>query len=87
MLADLCVRRLVHDLSADMKLRVLRVKVEVFDTDFKREVHTRRGRRASFLGCGDSTDGAGAEEIAGSNEVVRMPLKTKRQLARWKDGV
>lgn len=78
MLADLCVRRLVHDLSANMELRALRVKVEVFDTDFKRQVYARRGRRAGFLSCGDSTDGAGAEEIAGSDEVVCMPLKTKR---------
>ena len=37
-------------------------------------MHARGTRRARLLGCRDAADGAGAEEVAGSDEVVGVPL-------------
>lgn len=57
-----------------MELRALRVEVEVFDADFEGEVDACGDCRAGVLGGCDFADGAGAEEVAWSDEVVCVPL-------------
>lgn len=57
-----------------MELRALRVEVEVLDADFEGEMDPCGDCRAGILGGCDFADGAGAEEVARSDEVVCVPL-------------
>lgn len=66
-LSDLGMRGLVDYLPGDMELRALWVEVETLDSDFEREMNSRRGCRAGLLGGRYPSDGAGAEKIAWSD--------------------
>lgn len=54
---------LVHDLSADVELGTVWVKIQPLDTDLEHEVDSLRDCCAAVLGGGDFADCAGSEEI------------------------
>lgn len=57
-----------------MELRALRVEVEILHANYKVEMNARRARGPGILNCGNSTNCAGAKNIAWSDQVVGVPL-------------
>ena len=74
-LSDFRVCGLVDDLPGYVQLGALRVEVEVLDADFEVEVYACGGRGAGVLYCCYAPDGAGAEDVVWSDEVVCVPLE------------
>lgn len=57
-----------------MELRALRIKVEILHANNEVQMDARRARGPGILNCGNSTDCAGSEDIAWSDQVVCVPL-------------
>lgn len=74
MLTNFRVLCLVYNLSTYMELRALRVEIQILNADLERQMNPIRGRGTGFLGSSNTANGAGAEHIAWSNQVVCVPL-------------
>jgi hypothetical protein len=65
-----------------MKLRALRVKVEILHANYEVQVNARRARGPGILNCGNSTNSAGSKDIIWSDQVVCVPLDFELYI-RW----
>lgn len=73
-LTDFRMLCLVYNLSAYMQLRALRVEIQILNADLECQMNPTRGRGARFLGGSNTANGAGAEHISWSNQIVCVPL-------------